>query len=91
MGRLHDCTWVLPSFYVSCHHAAIIFAADVFYIVDFSDSGIFINSADNRVVRSQPYPLQPGDRIYIEPYEISVSFGEALVDVELLSSQHRSR
>lgn len=81
IGRLPDNTWVLQDPYVSSRHAVIRYTAGVFYIEDTSTNGVFINSPDRRLGLRQPYALQSGDRIFIEPYEIRASLSDALADV----------
>ena len=44
----------------------------VFYIEDTSTNGVFLNSPHNRLVAGRRYALESGDRLIIEPYEISI-------------------
>ncbi|MGH8186382.1 MAG: type VI secretion system-associated FHA domain protein TagH [Steroidobacteraceae bacterium] len=80
IGRLPDNTWVLLDPYVSSRHAVIRYTGGVFYIEDTSTNGVFINSPDRRLGLRQPYALQSGDRIFIEPYEIRASITDAPVE-----------
>src|SRR5688572_3441246 len=73
IGRLADNTWALPDPYVSSRHAVIRYRDGTFYIEDTSTNGIFINSPDNQLVKGRPHPLQSGDWVFIEPYEIRAS------------------
>ncbi len=73
IGRLPDNSWVLSDPYVSSRHAVIRYTNGVFSIEDTSTNGVFINSPDRRLELRQPYALQSGDRIFIEPYEITAS------------------
>jgi hypothetical protein len=73
LGRLPDNDWVLPDGYVSSHHARIHFTGSAFQIEDTSTNGIFINSLDQRLPRGQVYTLRSGDRLFIDPYEITVT------------------
>jgi type VI secretion system FHA domain protein len=73
IGRETDNSWVLPHSKVSGHHAVITYRQSVFYIEDTSRNGVCLNSSRNRLVHGQPYPLEAGDRILIDPYEITVS------------------
>jgi type VI secretion system FHA domain protein len=78
IGRQADCSWVLQDPYVSGHHALIRYVNGVFSIEDTrSRNGVFINTPDHRLEDGQPYALQPGDRILIEPYEIHVTISGA--------------
>lgn len=70
IGRLPDNDWVLADPYVSGRHAIIRFIDGQFYIEDTSRNGLFVNSWDQRIHRGRPYPINSGDRILIEPYEI---------------------
>ena len=73
IGRLPDNTWALPDPYVSSRHAVIRYRDGTFYIEDTSTNGVFINSPDNQLVKGRPHPLQSGDWVFIEPYEIRAS------------------
>jgi type VI secretion system FHA domain protein len=73
IGRVPDNDWVLPDGYVSSHHAVIRFTGSEFEIEDTSTNGVFVNSLDNRLPRGQGYTLRSGDRLFIDPYEITVS------------------
>lgn len=77
IGRAATNTWVLTHNKVSGRHAVISFRGGVFYIQDTSRNGVSINTRDNRLVRDRPYPLHPGDCIFIEPYEIDVAVDAA--------------
>ena len=73
IGRGPRNSWVLPHANVSGVHALISFNESLFYIEDTSLNGVSVNSSQNRLVRGQPCPLEAGDRILIDPYEIRVS------------------
>jgi type VI secretion system FHA domain protein len=77
IGRLPENDWMLADPYVSSRHASIQFADGVFSIVDTSTNGVCLNSAENRLVRGQPYPLRSGDRILIETFQIEASIAAA--------------
>lgn len=72
IGRAPANSWVLTHNKVSGQHAQVTFRSGVFYIQDMSRNGVSVNSPDNRLNRNRPYALKPGDRIFIEPYEIDV-------------------
>jgi type VI secretion system FHA domain protein len=72
IGRAPSNSWVLTQNKVSGQHAQISFRSGVFYIQDMSRNGVSVNSPENRLIRNRPYALKPGDRIFIEPYEIDV-------------------
>jgi type VI secretion system FHA domain protein len=73
IGRLPDNDWVFPDPYVSGRHALIRYLNGKFFVEDTSTNGVFINSPDARVSRSQPHQLKDGDTIYIDAYRIQVS------------------
>jgi type VI secretion system FHA domain protein len=73
IGRLPDNDWVFPDPYVSGRHALIRYLNGKFFVEDTSTNGVFINSPDTRVSRSQPHQLKHGDTIYIDAYRIQVS------------------
>src|SRR5262245_11283200 len=68
IGRMDDNTWVLSESFVSGRHAIIRFVDGSFQIEDTSRNGTFLNA--ERMSRGQLYPINSGDRITIEPYEI---------------------
>ena len=65
--------WILPHTKVSKEHARITWIDGAFYIEDTSRNGVGLNSSKNRLAKGRPYPLKSGDRLFIDPYEISVS------------------
>ena len=73
IGRLPDNDWVFPDPYVSGRHALIRYLNGKFFIEDTSTNGVFINSPDNRLPRTQPHQLRNGDLLFIDAYEIRVS------------------
>jgi type VI secretion system FHA domain protein len=73
IGRAPSNDWVLPHTKVSGRHARITFADGVFYIEDTSTNGVFVNASKDRLVRGRPHPLESGDRLFIDPYEIRVT------------------
>ena len=73
IGRLPDNDWVFPDPYISGRHALIRYLSGKYFVEDISTNGVFINSPSNRLPRAQPHPLQSGDVLYIDAYEIKVS------------------
>jgi predicted component of type VI protein secretion system len=73
IGRVADNDWVLPDPYISSRHARVHWRNGQFLIEDTSSNGVFINSPDRRLGRGQLHPLQSGDRIFIDAYEIRVT------------------
>jgi type VI secretion system FHA domain protein len=72
IGRAADSHWILPHTKVSGRHALISYHDGTFFIEDRSKNGVCINSLENRLVVGQPHPLNSGDRLLIDPYEIDV-------------------
>ena len=73
IGRLPDNDWVFPDPYVSGRHALIRYLNGKYFIEDTSTNGVFINSPDNRLSRTQPQQLRNGDLLFIDAYQIRVS------------------
>ncbi len=72
IGRGAGNRWVLADGYVSSTHASITFVDGGFQIADLdSTNGVFVNG--RRVDAGTSCPLQAGDRVFIEPYEILAS------------------
>lgn len=73
IGRLPDNDWVFADPYVSGRHALIRYVNGKYFIEDTSTNGVFINSPENRVGRSQAQQLNDGDLLFIDAYKIRVS------------------
>lgn len=82
IGRLPDNDWVLPNPYVSARHALIRYLNGRFFIEDSSTNGVYLNSRTNRLARDCPHPLNDGDRLYIDEYEIAVTIAADLAREE---------
>lgn len=85
IGRVSDNDWVLPDPYISSRHARIHWRNGQFLIEDTSSNGVFINAPDRRLGRGQMHPLQGGDRIFIDAYEIRVTLAAAAATQESAS------
>jgi type VI secretion system FHA domain protein len=74
IGRVAGNDWVLPDpqNFVSSRHARVHARGGVFYLEDTSSNGTFINAPDRAASRTEPVPLNDGDRLYIGDYEIIV-------------------
>ncbi len=66
-------TWILPHTKVSKEHARISWVNGAFHVEDTSRNGVGLNSPKNRLPKGRPHALKSGDRLFIDPYEISVS------------------
>ncbi len=82
IGRLTGNDWVLPNPWVSSHHARIVYANGVFQVEDTSRNGTLVN--DVKLDLGKRYPLNSGDRIRIDPFEIHVSITTDSLDLGAL-------
>jgi type VI secretion system FHA domain protein len=73
IGRLPDNDWVFPDPYVSGRHALIRYVSGKYFIEDTSTNGVFVNTPDNRISRTESHQLYDGDVLYIDAYQIRVS------------------
>jgi type VI secretion system FHA domain protein len=73
IGRLPDNDWVFPDPYVSGRHALIRYLNGKYFVEDTSTNGVFINSPDHRLSRSDSHQLRDGDVLFIDAYQIRVS------------------
>lgn len=76
IGRLPDNDWVFPDPYVSGRHALIRYLNGKYFIEDTSTNGVFVNTPDNRVSRTESHQLYDGDVVYIDAYQIKVSIAK---------------
>jgi type VI secretion system protein ImpI len=73
IGRAPGNDWVIPDPYVSKQHARIVCSEGRFFVEGLGRNPIAIGSADNAIPGSQPRPLDGGDRLFIDQYEILVT------------------
>ncbi len=84
IGRLPDNDWVFPDPYVSGRHALIRYLNGRFFVEDTSTNGVFVNSPDARLSRTQAHALKNGDVLFIDAYEIKVSIeNESVTEAEI--------
>jgi type VI secretion system FHA domain protein len=76
IGRLPDNDWVFPDPYVSGRHALIRYLNGKYFVEDTSTNGVFINSPDRRLSRSDSHQLRDGDVLFIDAYQIRVSLAK---------------
>jgi len=76
IGRLPDNDWVFPDPYVSGRHALIRYLNGKYFIEDTSTNGVFINSPDKRLSRTDSHQLRDGDVLFIDAYQIKVSLAK---------------
>jgi type VI secretion system FHA domain protein len=76
IGRLPDNDWVFPDPYVSGRHALIRYLNGKYFIEDTSTNGVFVNTPDNRISRTESHQLHNGDVVYIDAYQIKVTIAK---------------
>jgi type VI secretion system FHA domain protein len=76
IGRLPDNDWVFPDPYVSGRHALIRYVSGKYFIEDTSTNGVFVNTPDNRISRTESTQLHDGDVVFIDAYQIKVSIAK---------------
>ena len=76
IGRLPDNDWVFPDPYVSGRHALIRYVSGKYFIEDTSTNGVFVNTPDNRISRTESHQLYDGDVVYIDAYQIKVTIAK---------------
>jgi type VI secretion system FHA domain protein len=76
IGRLPDNDWVFPDPYVSGRHALIRYLNGKYFIEDTSTNGVFVNTPDNRISRTDAHQLHDGDVVYIDAYQIKVTIAK---------------
>ena len=87
IGRVPGNDWVLPDQFVSSRHATIQYADGQFYVIDTNSSnGVFLNAPSFRLEQGRPYPINSGDRLLIDPFDIHVSVIESSVGQEEASA-----
>jgi type VI secretion system FHA domain protein len=87
IGRVPGNDWVLPDQLISSRHAAIQYADGQFYVIDTNSSnGVFLNAPNFRLQQGRPYPINTGDRLLIDPFDIQVSVIESSAVQEEASS-----
>lgn len=83
IGRSLHNDWILPDpdRYISGRHAAIDFKGGIYYLVDTSSNGVYVNNEMEPVGKSNPRRLFDGDRLRMGDFEfeVSVDSGESLV------------
>ena len=73
IGRAPGNDWVIPDPYVSKQHARIVCEDGRFFVEGLGRNPIALGSADNAIPTSQRRPLDNGDRLFIDQYEILVT------------------
>jgi predicted component of type VI protein secretion system len=78
IGRAVDNDWVLPDpdKFVSGKHATIDCKAGIYYIVDISTNGVYVNDEREPIGKGNPRRLFNGDHLHMGDFEILVSIDE---------------
>jgi predicted component of type VI protein secretion system len=82
IGRSLQNDWILPDpdRYISGRHATIDFKGGIYYLVDTSSNGIFVNGDCEPIGKGNPRRLFDGDILRFGDFEITVSIdhGESI-------------
>ena len=78
IGRSFRSDWILPDpdRYISAKHAAIDVRSGVYYLVDLSSNGVFINEDRKPLGRGNSQRLFDGDHLRMGQFEIDVRISE---------------
>ena len=79
IGRGKNNHWILPDpdRYLSTRHAEIICENSIFYVVDRSTNGTFLNETSESIGKDNQRELKDGDRIIVGDYVLEVSASAA--------------
>ncbi len=82
IGRSLENDWILPDpdRYISGRHASIDHKAGMYYLLDTSSNGVYVNDEVEPIGRGNPRRLFDGDRLRMGDFEFTVSLdsGESL-------------
>ena len=82
IGRSLENDWILPDpdRYISGRHATIDHKAGMYYLLDTSSNGVYVNDEVEPIGRGNPRRLFDGDRLRMGDFEFTVSLdsGESL-------------
>ena len=78
IGRSLNNDWILPDpdKYISGKHATIDCKGGIYYIVDISTNGVYVNDERNPIGKGNPRRLFNGDHLHLGDFEILVSIDE---------------
>jgi type VI secretion system protein len=79
IGRGNDNVWILPDpeRYLSGKHARVDVRGGIYFLVDTSSNGTYINGAQIPLGKYHDYALKDGDYIRIGEYEMLVSIDQS--------------
>jgi len=82
IGRALDNDWILPDpdRYISGRHALIDFRGGMYYLMDLSSNGVYVNDDYEPIGNENPRRLFDGDRLRLGDFEIVVTIdkGESI-------------
>ena len=78
IGRALNNDWILPDpdKFISGRHATIDCQGGIYYIVDISTNGVYINDERKPIGKGNPRRLFNGDHLHMGDFEIRVSIDE---------------
>ncbi len=83
IGRSLENDWILPDpdRYISGRHATIDFKGGIYYLLDTSSNGVYMNDEMEPIGKGNPRRLFNGDRMRMGDFEftVTVDSGESLV------------
>jgi len=83
IGRSLQNDWILPDpdRFISARHASVDYQGGIYYLIDTSTNGVYINGDCEPIGKGNPQRLFDGDTIRLGDFEITVSIdsGESIV------------
>lgn len=78
IGRSLNNDWILPDpdKFISGKHATIDCKGGVYYLVDISTNGVYVNDEREPIGKGNPRRLFDGDHLHLGDFEIAVSIDE---------------
>ena len=78
IGRSLNNDWILPDpdKFISGKHATIDSKGGIYYLVDISTNGVYVNDERNPIGKGNPRRLFNGDHLHMGDFEILVSIDE---------------
>lgn len=78
IGRSLNNDWILPDpdKFISGKHATIDCKGGIYYIVDISTNGVYVNDERKPIGKGNPRRLFNGDRLHLGDFEIQASIDE---------------
>lgn len=78
IGRSLENDWILPDpvKYISSRHAVIDYKGGIYYLVDISTNGVFVNDERDPIGKGNPRRLFNGDLLRMGDFEIRVAIDQ---------------